>query len=153
MGIRHGGFDSIRTLGERAKGLDRLDMVLLNAGVSKTGFGRAKSCQEMTMQVKHLSTALLSVMLLVPLKATAKTTGRASRMTITSSEVGMWVRTEERKAANILERLDEEGSWPAGMERYDTSKALNILWTRELASRVDAGEVVFNTVNPGLCHT
>ncbi len=35
-------------------------------------------------------------------------------------------------------------------ERYNTSKLLNVLWTRELASKVDPKEIIINTVNPGL---
>lgn len=36
------------------------------------------------------------------------------------------------------------------MDRYNTSKLLNILWLRELSSKVGL-DVIVNGVNPGLC--
>lgn len=36
------------------------------------------------------------------------------------------------------------------MDRYNTSKLLNILWLRELSSKVGPNLIV-NGVNPGLC--
>lgn len=72
-------------------------------------------------------------------------------MTITSSEVHMWTPMKERSAPNILRKMDEKDTF-AVPERYNTSKLVNVvLWARELASKVDASEVVINTVNPGLC--
>jgi retinol dehydrogenase-12 len=46
-----------------------------------------------------------------------------------------------------------QGSERRDMERYNTSKLLNVLWPRELSDRVSNAHlnVVINTVNPGLC--
>ena len=143
-------FDSIEAFGKRAQGLDRLDVAILNAGVKKLEYSRNKPAgHETTIQVNHLATALLSLLLLPPLRASAAKNGRPSRMTITSSEVHMWASFNERSAPNIIERLDDKTSF-GNPDRYYVSKLLNVLWTRELAAKVSPTEIIVNTVNPGL---
>ena len=143
-------FDSVVAFGKRAQGLDRLDIVLLNAGVKKQFWERSKlTGHEAIIQVNHYSTALLSLLVLPPLRATAARHGKPSRITITSSEVHMWTSFKERTAPRILDELDNEKNW-AAPDRYNVSKLLNVLWTRELASKVKPAEIVINTVNPGL---
>lgn len=146
-------FDSVMAFGKRAQGVDRIDIVLLNAGLFKLEYTTAKATgHETTVQVNHLSTSLLSLLLLPVIKSTAKKTGKPSRLTLTSSEVHMWTKFHERKAPNILERMDEKDSF-GNPDRYNASKLLNVLWTRELASKVNPKSVVINTANPGLCHS
>lgn len=143
-------FDSVVTFGKRAQELDRLDIVLLNAGVKKRTWEQNKlTGHEATIQVNHYSTALLSLLLLPLLRATAARYGKPSRITITSSEVHMWTSFKERTALRILDELDDEKNW-GFPDRYNVSKLLNVLWTRELASKVKPSEIVINTVNPGL---
>ena len=143
-------FESVIKFSERAKALDRLDLVLLNAGTSKIEWIKSPTGHETTVQVNHLATALLSILLLPPLQSTSKQSKTPSRMTITSSEVHMWTPMKERSAPNILHKMDEKSTF-AVPERYYTSKLLNVLWARELASKVEPSEVIINTVNPGLC--
>lgn len=66
-----------------------------------------------------------------------------------------WTPFHERNAASILARFDESDSFRSrGLERYCTSKLLNVLWARELAGRLGgAEEVIVNIVNPSLCAT
>lgn len=143
-------FDSVVAFGKRAQALDRLDIVLLNAGVKKQEWEQNRlTGHETTIQVNHYSTALLSLLLLPPLKSTAVRYGKPSRITITSSEVHMWTAFKERTAPNILSELDDKKNW-GNPDRYNVSKLLNVLWTRELASKVEPAEIVINTVNPGL---
>ncbi|PWY81750.1 dehydrogenase [Aspergillus sclerotioniger CBS 115572] len=143
-------FDSMREFGERAKSLDRLDIVILCAGVKLLEFTKSDSGHEMNVQVNHLGTALLSLLLLEPLQRTAKTTGTPSRLTIVTSEVHFWTEFKERTAPNTLARMDEPDSFGQGMDRYNTSKLLNVLWLRELSSKAGP-DVIINGVNPGLC--
>ena len=143
-------FDSIIAFGERARELDRLDIVLLNAGVKKQQWEVNKTTgHESTLQVNHFATALLSLLLLPPLRQTAARTGKPSRITLTASEVHMWAHFNEQKASNIIREMDNKTNF-GHPERYNTSKLLNVLWTRELASKVDPKEIIINTVNPGL---
>lgn len=144
-------FPSIMAFGKRAQEqLDRLDIVLLNAGVKKTEYTKNKATgHESTVQVNHLATALLSLLLLPPLQSTATKTGTPSRMTFTSSEVHMWTPFKEKSAPHILYKLDDPSTFGAP-ERYNVSKLLNVLWAREMASKVKPSSVVINAVNPGL---
>jgi len=143
-------FDSVIAFGKRPQGLDRLDIVLLNAGVKKQEWELNKvTGHETTIQVNHFSTALLSLLLLPPLKATAIKYVKPSDMTITSSEVHMWTSFKERTAPKILDELDNEVTW-GNPDRYNVSKLLNVLWARELAAKVSPLEIIVNTVNPGL---
>ncbi|KAI4209167.1 MAG: hypothetical protein Q9214_000094 [Letrouitia sp. 1 TL-2023] len=143
-------FDSVMGFGKRAQELDRLDVALLNAGVKKQAYERNNATgHETTIQVNHLGTALLSIFLLPILRQTATRYRKPSRMTITASEVHMWTPFKEQSAPNIIQELDDEKTW-SSPDRYNVSKLLNVLWARELASKVDSKDIVINTVNPGL---
>ncbi|KAK8028409.1 NAD(P)-binding protein [Apiospora marii] len=152
-------FENMAAFAARARSeLNRLDIVLLSAGVKNLEFVRSKTGHESNVQVNHLGTAYLSLLLLPSLYATAKQTGRPARLTIVASEVHFWTPFTERNAPSILQRLDEESSFKQGdMERYNTSKLLNVLWTREISFRTVsqsgecAGSVTINAVNPGFC--
>ena len=143
-------FDSVTKFGKRADALDRLDLAILNAGVSKVEWTQSATGHETTLQVNHLATALLSLLLLRRLRATSNLTGRPARMTFTTSEVHMWTPFKEQSAPNFLKQMDKRESF-ATPDRYYVSKLLNVLWARELASKSDPSEVLMNMVNPGLC--
>ncbi len=143
-------YESIMAFGRRVQALDRLDIVMLNAGVKKPEYTQnTLTGHETTIQVNHLATSLLSLLLLPTLQASAARFGGPSRMTITSSEVHMWTSFKEQKAPNILENLDDPGTF-TNPDRYNVSKLLNVLWARELAAQVSPRQVIINTVNPGL---
>ena len=155
--LDYDSFASIRAFGQRASTeLDRLDTVILSAGVKNLEYVVSETGHEAQVQVNHLGTAALSLELLGLLRRTAKRTGEPGRLTLVSSETHFWTPFAELRAAgdgkSIFARLDEPGEFKANsMERYNTSKLLNVLWVRELAQRVPAEDVVINTVNPGLC--
>ena len=149
--LDNNSYHSIVNFAQRTQTLDRLDSVLLNAGMHSFEYTKSpETGHEITVQVNHLATALLSLMLLPKLKSTASKTQKPSRLTITTSEVHMWVKFKERNAPDILQEMDRSGSFGVP-ERYYVSKLLNILWARQLASKVDPSEVIVNMVNPGLC--
>jgi retinol dehydrogenase-12 len=143
-------FQSVIAFAEKAKKLDRLNIVLLNAGIKPLEFRLSASGHESTLQVNHLSTALLSALLLPTLKQSYRNTGAASRLTVVSSESHFFVPFKERSATNILARIDAPDAFEVPW-RYNLSKLLEVFWIRELASRTKSIEVVINTVNPGLC--
>ncbi|KAI0545026.1 short-chain dehydrogenase/reductase SDR [Xylaria curta] len=153
--IDNESFTSIMAFGARASELSRLDIAILNAGVKKMEFSQSGTGHESNVQINHLGTALLSLLLLDPLNRTAKETGTASRLTLVTSEVHFWTPFNEKNAASILKRLDEEASFnkSAAVERYSTSKLLGVLWARELANKVDKKTILVNCVNPGICST
>ncbi|KAH7378431.1 dehydrogenase [Phaeosphaeria sp. MPI-PUGE-AT-0046c] len=147
--LHQDSFDSIVAFSEKAKLLNRIDIVLLNAGVKQLKWATSPYGHEENVQVNHLGTALLSLLLLSPLKSTSQQTGQPGRLTITTSEVHFWTPFKEKIAPNILGRMDQKDSFGDGMVRYNTSKLLGVFWFRELASRVDAKEVIVNAPNPG----
>lgn len=146
---------SVIVFGERAAEISNLKVVILNAGIYQVERTVSPATGvESHIQI-HLSTALLSLLLLPTLRK-GKTEGSnsdtMSHLTIVTSELAMQAKFEEQNAPNILARLIEEDSFNKG-DRYHTSKLLNILWARELAANVSADQVVINTLNPGLCVT
>ncbi|KAL2754838.1 hypothetical protein ACRALDRAFT_1071479 [Sodiomyces alcalophilus JCM 7366] len=156
--LDHESFDSIDEFGRRVAKLDRLDIVILNAGVKNVDYVESKTGHESHVQVNHLGTALVSVHMLAPLDRTAKALGAPGRLTIVSSENHFWAKFKERKAPNMLAELDTyrdcfRGLDKANIERYSTSKLLNVLWMRELSDRARKMQldIVINTVNPGFC--
>ena len=150
--LNYEAFENVLEFCRRAKKLDRLDLVILNAGIKPIEFRISPTGYESTLQVNHLATSLLSLLLLPVLKRTAQAEAQASRMVVVSSEVHFWTPFEERHAADMLESMNHQGSWAVPW-RYNTTKLFNVLWSRELAERTRAREVVINTVNPGLCWT
>ncbi|KAK7757016.1 hypothetical protein SLS62_001032 [Diatrype stigma] len=144
-------FASAAAFGARSRELDRLDIVILNAGIKTMEFTRAGTGHESNVQVNLLGTALLSLLLLEPLKQTAKNVGSPSRLTVVASEVHFWAPFNEARAPSILQRLDEEDSFNKQnlIERYNTSKLLGVLWTRELASGWTPSPWS-STLNPGI---
>ncbi|KAH8648217.1 hypothetical protein BGZ60DRAFT_521145 [Tricladium varicosporioides] len=151
--LDYDSYDSIIAFGEKVATVDRLDYVLLNAGVKMMAYSKAHTGHETNVQINHLAKSLLSLLLPPILKKSSKTTGNLSRLTIVSSEGHFWVGFEERLGSNILARMDEEETFGKAMTRYYTSKLLNVLWTRELTTRVREDEIVINTVNPGFCYS
>ncbi|RYP70071.1 hypothetical protein DL771_005688 [Monosporascus sp. 5C6A] len=156
--LDHASFASIDEFGKRAGTLDRLDIVILNAGVKNLDYVQSKTGHESHVQVNHLGTALVSLHMLGPLDHTAKVTGSPTRLTIVSSENHFWAKFKELKAHNALAELDTSQACFKGLdrvniERYSTSKLLNVLWTRELSARAEKLQldIVVNTVNPGFC--
>jgi NAD(P)-dependent dehydrogenase (short-subunit alcohol dehydrogenase family) len=142
---------SIVTFVERVETLARLDIVILNAGVKVLTYTKSPSDHEMNVQVNHIGTSLLTLLLVPKLQASALKNNIPSRLTLVGSEGQFWCSFKEHTASNILEELDKESTFPPAMERYYTTKLMTQLWMTELASRVDGRETVINSVNPGLC--
>ncbi|KAL2797384.1 dehydrogenase [Aspergillus keveii] len=151
-------FESMRAFGQRIKSLDRLDIAILSAGIKLLEYTRAPTGHEAHVQVNHLATSLLSLLVLPTLRSTAHKYSQPTRLTIVTSEVHFWCKFASQHAPQILSAMDEPSSFGSGMERYNTSKLLNVLWLRELSARVNSGDedgkghdVLINGVNPGLC--
>ncbi|KAI4157167.1 MAG: hypothetical protein LQ342_008496 [Letrouitia transgressa] len=142
-------FTSIEAFGKRAQMLDRVDIVILNAGVMKKNYIKSTSGHELHLQVNYLSTALLSLLLFPPLKTTSKMAMKPSHMTVVTSEMHMWTSFKQRTAADLFQKLDDESSFTP--DHYSISKLLGVLWVQELALKTDSAEVIINAVNPGLC--
>ncbi|KAJ6789429.1 hypothetical protein PWT90_00230 [Aphanocladium album] len=156
--LDYDSFQSITDFGKQIAGVDRLDIAILNAGVKFVDRLMSKTGHEAHIQVNHLGTALVSTYVLEPLDRTTKSVGQPTRLTIVSSENHFWAKFREQDAPNILEALDAneecfKGKDKSNIERYSTSKLLNVLWMRELNARAAKlkFDIIINTVNPGFC--
>lgn len=146
-------YDSIIEFQKRIDGLERLDYALLNAGVKMMQYSSSPLGHETNVQVNHLGTSAVSLAVLPTLKKTAKQFNSPARLTIVSSEGHFWIPFKERTAENILKRMDDKETFGTQMQRYYTTKLLNILWAQELANRIPAETVIINTLNPGFCYS
>ncbi|KAK7422094.1 hypothetical protein QQX98_001836 [Neonectria punicea] len=109
-------YDSIKAFATRCDSLDRLDVVVANAGILRNTYEESEGV-ELTIKAKFL----------------------------------------ERKEDSIFKAFNQDKkSYIA--DRYNTSKLLEVLLVRSVAAAIQKGPhaaepLIFNNVNPGLCHS
>jgi NAD(P)-dependent dehydrogenase (short-subunit alcohol dehydrogenase family) len=131
----------VRKLAEEFKERhDRLDVLVNNAGLIQSRRTETPDGIELTLAVNHLAPFLLTNLLLDLLKECAP-----SRIITVSSEA--------RRGAEIdFDDLQSERRYRA-FPVYGMSKLANILFTYELAERLDDTGVVANCLHPGGVNT
>lgn len=117
-------YASVKALAERASHLDRLDVLVQNAGVYTYNFSTAEE-DELTITVNVISNMLLCLLLLPKLRATSE---EHSTRTVLAN-VGSWVHAitkfPERHNKDIYLALRDEKS--ANMiDRFDSPKSRNM---------------------------
>ncbi|KAI0805303.1 hypothetical protein GGR55DRAFT_681212 [Xylaria sp. FL0064] len=161
--LDYSSYDSITSFANRARDdLERLDIVVLNAGIYRIPRVILPTGHEEDVQVNYLSTALLTILLLPILEAKKKRMGgtnQPGRLTVVSSSVAAWSRFKlPQDGRPMLTALDEG---PIGTEaaasfdhhqQYCTSKLLGQLFLAELTRRVPASVAIVDYVHPGLCY-
>ena len=134
---------SVRKLAAEAlERYPKLDVLVNNAGAINTNRRLTEEGIELTWAVNHLAPFLLTTLLEDRLKASAP-----ARVITTSSDA--------HQGAHIpFEDLAGERSYGLqGFERYGQSKLANILFTRELARRLEGTGVTAYCYHPGLVNT
>jgi NAD(P)-dependent dehydrogenase (short-subunit alcohol dehydrogenase family) len=111
-----------------------------NAGIVASRRRLSPDGRELTMAVNHLAPFLLTNLLLDRLRASAP-----ARVVTTASDA-------HNAGVIDLGDLDMERRW-AIYRAYGTTKLANILFTRELARRLDGSGVTANCVHPGAIRT
>jgi retinol dehydrogenase 12 len=120
---------------------DRLDILINNAGVVLSSRQVSSDGLEMTMATNHFGHFLLTQLLVERMKASTP-----ARIVNVSS-------TAHRGARSVgLDDLQSERSYSA-MGAYNRSKLANILFTRELARRLEGTGVSAFSVHPGVVRT
>jgi NAD(P)-dependent dehydrogenase (short-subunit alcohol dehydrogenase family) len=133
--------NEVRRLGKEILAAhDRLDVLVNNAGVFSPHYRLSSDGFELTFAVNHLAPFLLTNRLLERLKASAP-----ARIVTVASEAHRGNRIDTGDLARPRD-------WTM-MRAYGRSKLCNILFTRELASRLASGEVAATCLHPGLVAT
>jgi NAD(P)-dependent dehydrogenase (short-subunit alcohol dehydrogenase family) len=128
----------VRALASRLlERFDRIDVLVNNAGAVYGRRGLGADGHELTFAVNHLAPFLLTNLLLDRLRASAP-----ARVVTTSSAA-------HTGGLLDLDDLQLEHSW-SSWRAYCNSKLANVLFTRELAKRVEDDRVVANCLHPGV---
>lgn len=118
----------------------QLDVLINNAGIFQCPYMKTEDGFEMQFGVNHLGHFLLTNLLLGLLKSSAP-----SRIVVVSSKL--------YKYGDInFEDLNSEQSYNKSF-CYSRSKLANILFTRELARRLEGTNVTVNVLHPGIVRT
>ena len=117
----------------------RIDALCLNAGLVVQERTLTEDGFETQMQANHLGHVLLAHLLEERLRASAP-----SRIVVTAS-------TAHREARAV--DLGQHGDRYRGMATYGQTKLANVLFTRELARRLDGSGVTANCLHPGTVAT
>ncbi|CAG7562489.1 unnamed protein product [Fusarium equiseti] len=142
-------YKSIQDFVKRCETLPRLDIAILNAGLSRPQFERSEeSKHEMTSQINYLSTALLAILLIPVLKAKRGTSGPA-HLSIVGSDMSYWAKWTGT-TDSIWDVIDEPAKFSSN-GAYQISKLLLIMFVDKLSQHVSPEEVIVNYPNPGAC--
>ncbi|KAH8883131.1 putative short-chain dehydrogenase/reductase family protein [Thozetella sp. PMI_491] len=131
--------------------LSHIDIAILNAGGSRVTFNlSAETGHEQAIQVNHLSTVFLAILLLPILKS--KSNGRdIPRLTLVNSVTAQLAKFPNRALRPLLSSFDDTKLVPWNPEeRYGVSKLLCQLFVVKLADLVNPDDVIINMVDPGL---
>ncbi len=143
-------YDSITSFAERARGLEHLDIVILNAGLYKFIESFSSTGYEEGIQVNYLSNMLLAILLL-PIVRDKRIGSLPGRIALVSSDQAAWAKFHEKDSSPLLPAFKQKmASWDDG-DRYGTTKLLGQLFVTQLAKRVSSREVIISCPNPGLC--
>lgn len=164
--LEMGSYSSIQALAERAAAEfsqgsgKRLDIAILNAGVTNQDFTLNKSTGHSdTIQTNFLSTFLLAILLLPvlrhkrPVDGTERATHTPGRLSIISSGVIYLGELKNRDKRPFLATYDDKALFDVQTE-YPDSKLIGSMFFIRLMEHLPAGfedEVIFNLVDPGLC--
>ena len=136
-------FASIRgCVAEVGRRLGRLDVLVNNAGLVSAHYTLTEDGFETTFGVNHLGPFLLTTLLAEQLEAS-----RPARVVVVASNAHRWA----GPGLDFDDLQAERGYRP--VSAYNRSKLANLLFTRELARRLDGHGVTANAVHPGFVAT
>ncbi|KAJ1334922.1 retinol dehydrogenase 12 [Microdochium nivale] len=142
-----GSFASIRTAAKTVlDSTDRLDILLLNAGIMAGAPGATEDGYEIQFGTNHMGHALLTKLLKPLLLKTAEQHGGA-RVVVLSSAGHSYTPTGGIDFSTLKTPGDTLNSW----QRYGQSKLANILFAKELARRYP--QIKAASLHPGVIKT
>jgi retinol dehydrogenase-12 len=132
--------EQVRALAERLAALDRIDVLINNAGLVLGERRGTPDGFEHVFAVNHLASFLLTNLLL-------------PRLTVAAPARVITVTSDAHSAARLdLDDPNLEHGWDS-WRSYANSKLANILFTRELARRLHGTGVTANCAHPGVVRT
>jgi NAD(P)-dependent dehydrogenase (short-subunit alcohol dehydrogenase family) len=132
---------SVRAMAEQYRaGHNKLDVLILNAGLTSAQRQVTQDGFELLFQVNHLGHFLLTHLLLDRVIAAAP-----SRVVVVAS-------VAHKGGAIDFDDLQSERGYTA-MRTYARSKLANVLFARELARRLEGTGVTVNSMHPGTVRT
>ncbi|CAF9928925.1 MAG: hypothetical protein GOMPHAMPRED_005256 [Gomphillus americanus] len=156
MEVDLASYASVKSFATQVNALDRLDVIVENAGIQTTEFEMVEE-DESTITVNVVSTFLMALLVLPKLQESASKFGISPRLCIMSSEVHFMTNiNKELKNPSFFDALRDKKQAQMGFNRYAQSKLIEVLYCRALAAKMnESGQssVILNYVNPGLCHS
>ena len=125
---------------------DSLDVLLNNAGAVFSEYQQSVDGLEMTFALNHISYFLLTILLLDTLKQTAQEKGEARIINVSSG-----AHSAARNGLKLDNLYEKDGF--SSFNTYGESKLANILFTYELARRLEGTNVTVNALHPGFVAT
>ncbi len=144
-------YDSVQAFVRKCQGnLSRIDIVILNAGLSPLKFATVPATgHEKAIQVNHISTVFLTVLLLPVLKSKSKG-HNPPRLTVVNSVTSHLCKFPNKSKRPILPSFDDTAVTPGSAnERYGASKLLCQLFIVKLAEKVDLKTSSSTWLTPG----
>lgn len=143
-------YESVQAFVARTKLLERIDIVILNAGILPAKqVIHPKTGHDEGIQVNYLSTVLLLVLILSVIKD--KQAAEPARITIVNSDGAAWTAFKGKESDNILAALDKPDGW--GMpDRNFVAKVMVQLFVTKLVKSVPSSLAIINLVTPGMVH-
>ncbi|KAF4469176.1 short-chain dehydrogenase reductase family [Fusarium albosuccineum] len=143
-------YRSIQDFAKRCESLPRLDIAILNAGLSRPKFERDDETKhEVTVQINYLSTALLTIVL-IPVLKEKRGAGSPGRLAVVGSDMAYWAKWDHPDNVPIFDVLDNASNF-SSTEAYKMSKFFLLFFVEKLSHLVSADEVIINFPNPGAC--
>ncbi|KAF7913983.1 uncharacterized protein EAF01_000389 [Botrytis porri] len=147
---------SIQAFCAKVNKLPRIDALLANAGVI-TKYFKLVEGYESTVMTNVMGTFLLALGILPKLKESAKEFDIQPRISIVASDLHWITKFKERKEEDIFKALNDEKTSELDLERYSTTKLLQVLSVRELAHKLTrdsesvSPSIIINCMTPGAC--
>ncbi|RAK95161.1 oxidoreductase, short-chain dehydrogenase/reductase family [Aspergillus ibericus CBS 121593] len=140
-------FDSIkRAAQEFAGSSQRLDILMLNAGIMASPPGLTQDGYEIQFGTNHMGHALLTKLLLPILEQTAHANGDARVVSLSSDGHSL-----APPGGFQFDTIKTSGDSLSALARYGQSKLANILWIRQLA--VEYPALTTASIHPGVVST
>ncbi|THV54125.1 hypothetical protein BGAL_0034g00460 [Botrytis galanthina] len=147
---------SIQAFCAKVNQLSRVDAVLANAGIM-TKYFKLVEGYESTVMTNVIGTFQLVLGILPKLKESAKEFNIQPRISIVASDLHCIAKFKERKEKDIFKALNNEKTSELDLERYSTTKLLQVFGVRELAQKLTrdpesvSPSVIVNCLTPGAC--